>query len=165
MSYNAQWPAGPGHAAFGNTGATRPVGPGGPTSAQAASGSVPAGSQQSGEAAETRPPAAVPLVDIVESADELVVRLDAPGFEKDQIQIHADGSNLYVTADRTPTSDADPDGGERVLLTERPVRLERRISLPAHIDPEEASATHENGVCNIVVQKDEDDRRHEIGFQ
>lgn len=51
------------------------------------------------------------------------------------------------------------------LLNERPLRLERTIPMPAHIDPEQAAAEHENGVCLITVQKDENDRRHEIGFQ
>jgi HSP20 family protein len=121
---------------------------------------------QSGtESTGGQPAAAVPMVDIVESADEVVVYVDLPGFEEDQIDIHADANNLYVTADRSDDPVYDADEGESALLAERPVRLERRISLPSHIDPEEATATREAGVCEISVKKDEQERRHEIGFQ
>jgi HSP20 family protein len=137
---------------------TGPVGPAAPQ-AQVGAG------QQGAEGMDVQPPAVTPRVDVIESAEELVVRLDAPGFEKDQIEIHADANNLYVTADRSSEPAADTERGERALLNERPLRLERTIPMPAHIDPEQATAEHENGVCIIRVQKDEDDRRHEIGFQ
>ncbi|MFC3477258.1 Hsp20/alpha crystallin family protein [Halobacterium litoreum] len=168
MSYDPQWPNGSPYAAFGGVGGQPPVGPAGPVGPATPAGQsgVPSGAApQQGEQVEARPPAAIPMVDIVESADELVVRLDAPGFEEDQIEIHADANNLFVTADRSQQPGFDPERGERALLSERPMRLERTISLPAHIDPEQATATHENGVCKIVVQKDDEDRRHEIGFQ
>jgi len=109
--------------------------------------------------------ATMPMVDIVESDEDVVVYIDVPGFEEEQIDIHADANNLFVTADRSDDPVFDPEEGESALLTERPVRLERRISLPAHIDPEEATATQEDGVCIITVPKDEQERRHEIGFQ
>lgn len=122
--------------------------------------------QQSGtDTMGGKQPAAMPLVDIVESSDEVVVYVDLPGFEEDQIDIHADANNLYVTADRSDDRVYDADEGESALLVERPERMERRISLPSHIDPEEAEATNEDGVCRIAVRKEEQERRHQIGFQ
>lgn len=131
----------------------------------------PAGVQQSGASAQPgpetqlQPPPTVPALDVVESTSDIVVELDAAGFEKDQIEIHADANQLYVSGDRTEGSETNPDQDEHYLLNERPVRIERTIALPVHIDPEQVTATHENGVCRIVVPKDENSRRHEIGFQ
>ncbi|WP_232702747.1 Hsp20/alpha crystallin family protein [Halobacterium wangiae] len=127
--------------------------------------SMPPPALGGGESVGSQTPAAVPMVDIVESAEDVVVYIDVPGFGEDQIDIHADANNLFFTADRSEDSVFDEDEGESPLLTERPVRLERRISLPAHIDPEEATATQDDGVCEITVPKDEEERRHEIGFQ
>lgn len=127
--------------------------------------SMPPPQQSSAEGSATQSTAAVPMVDIVESAEEVVVYVDLPGFEEEEIDIHADANNLFVTADRSDDPVYDADEGESALLTERPVRLERRVSLPSHIDPEEATATREDGVCQITVPKDEQERRHEIGFQ
>ena len=137
-------------------------------SGQQSSGSpptMPPPAQGGSESTGAQTSAAVPMIDIVESGEEVVVYIDVPGFEEEQIDIHADANNLFVTADRSDDPVFDPDEGESALLTERPVRLERRISLPAHIDPEEATATQEDGVCEITVPKDEQERRHEIGFQ
>ena len=150
-------------AAWDATGRT-PAGTTSPSMPQASGAGTHTGQQQT-ETAEYRPPAATPNIDVVESDEELVVLLDAPGFEEDQITVHADANNLYLTADRSDDPVADSSEGERALLQERPVRLERAIALPGHIDPEQATAEHDNGVCRISVPKGEDDRRHEIGFQ
>lgn len=111
--------------------------------------------------AQAQQPAAVPPVDVVESADELVVRIDVPGFEKDELELQADANRLYVTGNRSRELDDD----EQALLTERPTRVERTIPLSVDIDPEEVTASHENGVCEVVVPKDAQTKRHEIGFQ
>lgn len=106
-----------------------------------------------------------PMVDIVESPKELVVYVDTPGFDKDAIQIHADANTISVSADRSSEEFVDEDDGERGVLLERPTKLERTISLPVQVDPEEASASYENGVCKVTIPKEEGDKRREIGFQ
>jgi len=133
-----------------------------PTGSQS---SMPPAAQGGSGGVGSQPPAAIPMVDIVESDEDVVVYIDVPGFDEDQIDIHADANNLYLTADRSEDPVYDADEGESALLAERPERVERRISLPSHIDPEEATATREAGVCEITVPKDEQERRHEIGFQ
>lgn len=120
---------------------------------------------QSQEAALEQPAPVVPATDVIESPKEIVVLVDVPGFEKEHLQIHADGNQLYVSGDRSEGSEIDADQGERALVAERPLRVERTIPLPVHIDPEQVTASHDNGVCEVVVPKDETERRHEIGFQ
>lgn len=120
----------------------------------------PAQSYAEPEQAPLQQPAAVPAVDVVESADEIVVRVDVPGFEKDELELQADANRLYVSGNRTRELD-----DEHALLTERPTRVERTIPLSGDIDPEEVTASHENGVCEISVPKDAQNQRHEIGFQ
>ncbi|WP_232686297.1 Hsp20/alpha crystallin family protein [Halobacterium zhouii] len=108
---------------------------------------------------------ASPMVDVVETPKELVVYADTPGFEKDDIQIHADANTLSVSADRSSKPPFDEDEGERGLVIERPSKLERTITLPVHVDPEEASASYEDGVCEITIPKEEGDKRREVAFQ
>lgn len=106
-----------------------------------------------------------PMVDIVETPEDIVVYVDVPGYEKDDIDIHADANTLAVSADRSSEAPFDEDEGEQGLVMERSVRLERTVSLPVHIDPEEASASYEDGVAEITVPKEEEEKRREIGFQ
>lgn len=112
-----------------------------------------------------RPGPASPMVDVVETPEELVVYVDTPGFEKEDIQIHADANTLSVSADRSSEPPFDGDEGERGLVIERPSKLERTITLPVHVDPEEASASYEDGVCEITIPKEEGDKRREVAFQ
>lgn len=111
------------------------------------------------------PPATVPSTDIIETQSEISVRVDAPGFEKDQLHIHAADNRLYVTGDRSEDVTFDSTGGDHPLAVERPLRIERTIPLSVHIDPEKASAAHENGVCEIVISKGETENRSKINFQ
>jgi HSP20 family protein len=120
---------------------------------------------QAQETAQQQGAPVVPAADVVESPTEIVVYVDTPGFEKEHLQIHADGNRIYLSGDRAEDATIDTDKGERPLVMERPLRVERTIPLPVQVDPEQVTATHDNGVCEIVVPKDETDRRHEIGFQ
>lgn len=106
-----------------------------------------------------------PLVDVVETPEELIVYVDAPGYEKENIDIHADANTLAVSADRSSNPSFDEEEGERGLVVERPLKLERTIPLPVHIDPEEADASYDEGVCEITIPKEEGEKRREIGFQ
>ncbi|QLG27851.1 Hsp20/alpha crystallin family protein [Halorarum halophilum] len=104
-------------------------------------------------------PVAQPLVDILETPDEVVILADVPGFEEEEITIQADESSLSLVAHRS--NDADEE--YRVVHSERPTRLERVVQLPPNGDIDGASATHDNGVCTVTIPKDGTDRR-EIGF-
>lgn len=108
---------------------------------------------------------ATPMVDVVEAPEELIVYVDTPGYEKDDINIHADANTLAVSADRSSKPSFDEDEGERGLVIERPMKLERTIPLPVHIDADEASASYDDGVCKITIPKEEGEKRSEIGFQ
>lgn len=173
MTWNQQWPQNVGYPdqAMHLATPTQPMGgtawqtqsPAG----QEAATVQPQGSQmqaQAQEVAQQEPSVVTPAADVIETPNEIVVYVDTPGFEKDHLQIHADGNRVYLSGDRSEDAAIDTEEGEHALLAERPVRIERTIPLPVDIDPELVTASHDNGVCEIVVPKDETERRHEIGF-
>jgi HSP20 family protein len=136
----------------------------GPTTQSPATGGAPAAQQlagggESGGAQQAQ--AMAPHVDLIETADEFVLLVDAPGFDEDDIDIYADDYSVIVSAQRS----LDLDRGERAIRTERPSRLERTIKLPVVVDIGDASASYDNGVCRITVEKTEEDRGRRIGFQ
>lgn len=139
------------HAASGEIGPQG--GPAAPPSAMGGPQPAPGGGGMPPE------PVAQPLVDIMETPDEVVIIADVPGFEEEEITIQADESSLVLVAQRTD----DATDEYRVVRSERPRRLERVVQLPPNGDIDGASATQENGVCTITIPKDGTDRR-EIGF-
>ena len=134
-------------------GAASPPGAGPQTSMGRSSGAeTPAGSQ---------PSVVVPAIDVYETADEIVILADTPGFDEDTIELQADEQSLLITASREQESEE----GRTPLLQERPTHLERIVQVPPGADIEGAKATHEDGVCTVTIPKTESRRRRTIAFQ
>jgi len=76
-----------------------------------------------------------PLVDVVETDDEIKVVAELPGVEKDQIQLYATERGLTISVD-TP---------ERKYYKE--------LELPAEVDPSTAKSKYRNGILEVVLKK------------
>ena len=76
-----------------------------------------------------------PLVDVVETEDEVKVVAELPGVEKDQIQLYATERGLTISVD-TP---------ERKYYKE--------LELPAEVDPSTAKSKYRNGILEVVLKK------------
>lgn len=145
-------------------------------------GAVPAHAQQSGAMAQPagvpdptmeqrggttasvdagQPQVVVPAIAVYETAEEITVLADTPGFDEDAIELQADEQSLLITA----TREQEAEEGRTPLLQERPTRLERVVQVPPGADIEGAKATHEEGVCTITIPKNESRRRRTIAFQ
>ena len=84
-------------------------------------------------------------VDIHEHEDEIRVIADLPGVDKDAIQLQCDGTVLTISAKN--------DRRE----------YDERIELPARVDERTADATYNNGVLEVVF--DREDRSSEINVE
>jgi len=100
-----------------------------------------------------------PLVDISETTEEILVRTDLPGFERDDIRIQASDGHLDIAAERpSPFEDS-----ETVIQRERSTSIERSIPLPHGAVIEGADASYDQGVLEITLAKDDTTRVIEIG--
>lgn len=71
-------------------------------------------------------------VDIHEEDDELLVIMDLPGVEKDDINVSCDGQTVFVSA----------SGPRR--------EYDEQIRLPKRVDEQTASAQYNNGVLEVT---------------
>lgn len=117
--------------------------------------------QQSGEQTQEEL-AGTPSIDMVDTPDEIVLFVDLPGYEEDNIKIQGDGQNLIISAERY---DEDEEQEGRKFARERPRKLQRTLRLPSRANVNEADASYENGVCKIRLPKMEEEKQHEIAFQ
>lgn len=76
-----------------------------------------------------------PLVDVIEEADEIVVVVELPGVEKEDIQVNATEKSLTIVVDAPGR------------------RYRKELELPATIDPKSSKATYKNGVLEIRLKK------------
>ena len=96
-----------------------------------------------------RPPA-----DVVETDEEVLVFVDLPGRDSDDIDVTLEeGRRLTVTA---AAVDADIEG--RYVMNERSQEeLSRSVTLPTAVDETETQASYDSGVLAVTLPKQRDD--------
>ncbi|WP_338727173.1 Hsp20/alpha crystallin family protein [Haladaptatus sp. DJG-WS-42] len=77
-------------------------------------------------------------VSVYEEDDVVRVIADLPGVEKDQIDLKCDGKTLTIAAE-SETREYD-----------------EHVSLPVRVDEHSATATYNNGVLEVTLQRAED---------
>ena len=92
-----------------------------------------------------------PSVDIYEMSDALLVQVEAPGLQLDDLNLSLDGDSLVVEGNRVrpPLPSA-----ARVALVEMTYgRFRRVLPLPTDVDGEKIKATYDAGVLQIYIPR------------
>ncbi|MDK2781473.1 MAG: hypothetical protein PWR13_501 [Archaeoglobi archaeon] len=76
-----------------------------------------------------------PLVDVIETDDEIQVIAEIPGVKKEDIELNATERTLEIRS----------EGEKR--------RYYEKVELPAEIDPDSVKATYNNGILEVVMKK------------
>ncbi|MEO0225587.1 MAG: Hsp20/alpha crystallin family protein [candidate division WOR-3 bacterium] len=102
----------------------------------------------------------LPLVDIEETADEILVRAEIPGLKKEDIKVSVVGNTLTLSGERKYEAE---EKGKTFHRIERAYgKFYRNISLPAEVDNNKVKAQYKDGVLTINLPKAEQARRKEI---
>jgi HSP20 family protein len=102
----------------------------------------------------------VPSVDIVESLEQVVVRVDLPGVDPDKVEVLLVGNMLTVKGDSPAPA---LQKGEILHRHERPGgAFSRSIPLPIAVDPEHVAAESKHGVLTVTLAKEERVRTRHI---
>ncbi|AEA46251.1 archaeal heat shock protein Hsp14 [Archaeoglobus veneficus] len=107
-------------------------------------------------------PAAMP-VDVIDEGDKIKVVADLPGFNKEDIQIYVEDGDLVIRAERK--EEKEERGKDFIRQERRYGEVYRRVSLPAEVKIEEAKASYNNGVLEIVLPKTEKAQKKEIKIE
>lgn len=94
-----------------------------------------------------------PNVDVIETAEQVIVHVDLPGVDPEKVEIVLVGNMLTVKGG-TPCGPAP--AGQTVHRHERPARaFSRAIPLPVPVNPEKVSAESKHGVLTVALAKEE----------
>ena len=91
-----------------------------------------------------------PLAEVTENDKEVVLRVQAPGLEPDNIQVTATPDSILIQAEVTHRHE---ESNGKVCFCEFAERLLRRFDLPAAIDVNKVSASLEKGILRIAATK------------
>jgi HSP20 family protein len=76
-----------------------------------------------------------PLVDTLETEDEVKVIAELPGVEKNDIKLHGTEKTLTISVDAPQR------------------KYYKEVKLPVEVDPREANSTYKNGVLEVTLKK------------
>lgn len=101
-----------------------------------------------------------PLMDIIDSKDDLVVYVEIPGVNKDDIKVKIHNDVLTISGERK-----EPDLPEKAncLIREREFgKFMRSIRLPYPIEVSKVNAEYKDGILKIILPKKEEVKPKEI---
>ena len=95
----------------------------------------------------------MPVMDVIENAAEYIVRLEAPGIHKENLDINLVGEILTITGNREMVPEVE---GEGYLLRERVYgKFARTIRLPVPVAEKKVTAEYRDGVLMVHLPKAE----------
>jgi HSP20 family protein len=94
-----------------------------------------------------------PALDLSENDKDVIVRLEVPGFHKENLDVKFDADLLSISGHREARTEQK---NEEYLWTEREDgRFTRTLRIPAAIDPAKIDANYENGLLTVRLLKTE----------
>ena len=101
-----------------------------------------------------------PAVDLFEEKDEIVVKAELPGIDRDNIDVNLSDHTLTIKAEKKKEEEAKE---ENYYRSERSYgSYVRTLHLPTDVRPDKVKATFKNGVLEIRMPKTEEAKAKEI---
>ena len=98
-----------------------------------------------------------PQVEVFRRGDELVVRADLPGLNRDDVQVDVDNDVLTISGERRQETEENREG---VYRSERSYgQFYRAIPLPENVDASKVKASFNDGVLEITAPLPKEEQR------
>ena len=93
----------------------------------------------------------MPAIDMYEDENGLIVKIDLPGFKREEIKISIEEDILSIRAKRM---ESEEERLGTILYKQRPVQIDKRISLPIPVKEGEkvtGTAIYSDGVVTLRI--------------
>jgi len=112
------------------------------------------------EAASTRTWS--PVVDILETDNDLIVRAELPGLKQQDIDIEVTDESLTIKGERK----FDEDAKDQYIRIERPYGpFQRSFTIGVPIQHDKVKATYRDGILEVVIPKAEEVKPKKIPIE
>ena len=95
-----------------------------------------------------------PLVDVVESKDGLLFKVEIPGVKQEDISLSLEDNTLTVKGERKHETQVNEEGYSRIERSYG--AFSRSVLLPPTVDVDRVKATYKDGVLEIQLPKKEE---------
>lgn len=104
-----------------------------------------------------------PRVDIIDRETEVVLRVEAPGVNKDDLEVSLNDNTVTIRG--TTKRDETEEKGEYCRREISYGEFSRTVALPADVDREKAKAKFKDGVLELILPKVEAAKRSTIKIE
>jgi len=108
-----------------------------------------------GELQPTEGEARLATVDVYEDKDDLVVKAELPGVDKDKIGVSLEDGVLRITAEKEGEKKEELEGRKYYTSERWSGKYSRTLALPYDVDGEKATATYEGSTLEVRLPKAE----------
>ncbi len=112
-----------------------------------------------GETAEERAPTEmvrIPTVDVLDRENDILVRVDMPGIDKDNIKVEAMPEALLIRAEMK--KEAEETQGNYIRQERRFGAFQRIIPMPVEVKPAGVTARYHDGILEVTLPKSDQAR-------
>ena len=99
-----------------------------------------------------------PLVDIFDSKDSVMVKVDIPGMKKEDIDISVYGNTITIKGEKKEEN----ENNDSVKIERFSGFFNRVITLSSEVDENKVKASYKNGILEILLAKKEETKPKQI---
>lgn len=103
-----------------------------------------------------------PLVDVEETKDNIIARIELPGMRKEDIKVTLMNNMLTISGERK--HEAEEKGKTYYRIERAYGRFQRTIELPTDVMSDKAKASYKDGILELIVPKSEKAKEKEIAI-
>jgi HSP20 family protein len=104
-----------------------------------------------------------PAVDLYDEKDDIVVKAELPGMEKDNIEVNLSGNRLTIKGEKKQEEEVKREGYYR---SERSYgSFLRTLELPTEVQTDKVKAAFKKGILEIRLPKTEEAKKKETKVQ
>ena len=104
-----------------------------------------------------------PSVDVSESNDEIIVKVEIPGVSPEDVDISIDDNHLIISGEKKQEAEVKD---RNYCCVERPYGSFRRsLALPSAAEVDNIKASSKDGVLSIVIPKSDDRQSRKIEIE
>lgn len=104
-------------------------------------------------------------MDIYETGNDVVVKLKAPGFRKEDLNIQIESNMITISGTMKQESEEEDKGKKYYRKEIRSASFSKTSELPVGVDADKSKATFKDGVLEIVLPKREEVKPKTIEVQ
>lgn len=101
-------------------------------------------------------------VDIAENENELIVKAEAPGLEKDSFKVSVENSVLTISGEKKQEMEEGEKGSNFHRMERMYGKFSRSFTLPTNVDVSNVKANYRNGVLEVKLPKKEEAKPKQI---